>query len=323
MTPSDQDRNYVPVDKALLIADNTAINFNIFLCQSAVGKKPILLAGKDTLVSHLKEKLANAQYGSLCIEKNSIDIFNIFLEQSISSILDDKKIPAEEKAKLIYESATNVVTDMFNNPEVPQNLSRTRSITENIIKFISHEKSAVQHLLQLSSHDYYTFTHCVNVAVIGTALWKVDGKGQEDELMDFALGCILHDIGKTRIGTNILKKPGPLTPAEFDEIKTHPEKGYHLMKDKVSDISLDIILHHHEKQDGKGYPKGLKGSELSNNAKISTIADVYDALTTKRAYADAEKPFNALVEMKAKMTGHFEEEKILEFIAMLGGQPAK
>ena len=91
------------------------------------------------------------------------------------------------------------------------------------------------------------------------------------------------------------------------------------MKDTLPPIALDVILHHHEQYTGKGYPHGLCGDEISSHAKIAAIADVYDALTTNRPYGLARPPFEAIMTMKEKMVGHFEQEKFLEFIRFLGG----
>jgi HD-GYP domain-containing protein (c-di-GMP phosphodiesterase class II) len=158
------------------------------------------------------------------------------------------------------------------------------------------------------------------VAVFGIGLWRVIVNGRVDELREFALGCLLHDIGKTGISDWILNKPGKLDEQEFDEVKKHPQLGVELMKDSVSDLALDVILHHHERYDGTGYPEGLVGKQISDNAKIASIADVYDALTTNRPYSDARKPFNAVLLMKEQMVGHFEQEKFIKFIYMLSGK---
>ena len=95
-----------------------------------------------------------------------------------------------------------------------------------------------------------------------------------------------------------------------------------LMKGEISDVALDVILHHHEKYDGTGYPEKLAGHDISDNAKVAIIADVYDALTTNRPYGDARDPFQAMLLMKEKMVGHFEQEKFISFVKFLSKTPA-
>ena len=232
-------------------------------------------------------------------------------------LVDDPNIPLAEKSQIIYKCAGNVIKDVFADPRSGENLKRAEDITSNIIKFALSDDASIASLLQLSSRDYYTFTHCLNVAVFSIGMWQQICPGEKTGLQEFALGCILHDIGKSRIDESILNKAGPLTAEEFAVIKKHPQYGYELMAQSVPPISLDVILHHHEKHSGEGYPKGLTGDKISNFAKIATIADVYDALTTRRVYAEARDPFKAMLIMKQEMVGHFEQEKFISFIHLL------
>ena len=121
------------------------------------------------------------------------------------------------------------------------------------------------------------------------------GEGlSEQEIMDIALASIMHDVGKIAIPDAILNKPGRLTPEEFEIMKTHTTQGGELLK-KISLMreheafryAYDIAVHHHERYDGKGCPEGLKGDEISLWAQIVSLADVYDALISKRIYKDA------------------------------------
>ena len=110
----------------------------------------------------------------------------------------------------------------------------------------------------------------------------------EEELNTFYYACLLHDIGKINIPDRILMKPDRLTKEEFEIIKTHPRVGAEAIKkiEKFND-SLSIILSHHERWDGKGYPDGLKGEEISLAARITSIADAFDAMTSTRSYREA------------------------------------
>ena len=122
------------------------------------------------------------------------------------------------------------------------------------------------------------------------------------DLKHFCSGILLHDIGKTRISTDILNKKGKLTKEEFEEIKKHPEMGVEILKETGSAFTEEyfITLQHHENYDGTGYPHGLKGDEILRCGKIARIIDVYGALTTNRPYAVAIRPFAALVEDEGK-----------------------
>jgi len=131
---------------------------------------------------------------------------------------------------------------------------------------------------------------------------------------------LLHDIGKLAIPLNVVNKPGHLTGEEFTAMKKHPKAGLEILEHRssVNVLSLKIVIQHHENYDGSGYPYGIKGEEIHLFARIARIIDVYDAMTSKRTYAEAMRPFAVLAEMKNKMPGCFDEKLLKEFIYFLG-----
>ncbi len=311
-------RQYIAVNRDHLLVNAAGIKFEIYARMTGDEKdRPVLLCGKETPHDKLVEILLKKHFRELYILDADNAEYWTLLEDSMKKIIKDEHISLDDKSSLVYNCATETVKAVFEDPRSGENIKRCRNVTNHIIDFALGNRESVASLLKLGSHDYYTFTHCVNVAVFAIGLFQCIGRGTEDELRDFALGCMLHDIGKTDIDGKVLNKPGKLTDAEFDQIKKHPGFGVELMKGMVPDIVLDVILHHHEQYDGRGYPEGLTGDHISDNAKISAIADVYDALTTNRSYAKARTPFDAALLMKEKMVGHFEQEKFIEFIRFL------
>lgn len=311
-------RKYIAVNRDYLLANASGIKFDIYARMTGDEKvRPVLVCGKETPHDELVEILLKKYFREFYIVDADHAEYWILLEDSMKKIIKDEHISLDEKSSLVYNCATETVKAVFEDPRSGENIKRTQNVTNHIIDFALGNRESIPSLLKLGSHDYYTFTHCVNVAVFAIGLFQCIGRGTEDEMRIFGLGCMLHDIGKTDIDEKILNKPGKLTDAEFDQIKKHPVYGVELMKGMVPDVVLDVILHHHEKFDGRGYPEGLAGDQISDNAKISAIADVYDALTTNRSYAMARSPFDAALLMKEKMVGHFEQEKFIEFIHFL------
>ncbi|MED1641533.1 HD-GYP domain-containing protein [Bacillus thuringiensis] len=140
----------------------------------------------------------------------------------------------------------------------------------------------------LGLKDAYTKAHSKRVAVYATILAKETKEYNQSSLTKFYYSCLLHDIGKMGIPNKILKKPSSLTKEEYNVMRTHPERGLQIVK-LFPFISVDpsIILSHHEKWDGSGYPNGLKRHEIPLSARIVAITDAFDAMTSTRLYRTA------------------------------------
>ncbi len=150
----------------------------------------------------------------------------------------------------------------------------------------------------LESKDTYTEMHSRNVETISYHIARKMNLSEE-EIFNIALAARLHDIGKVGIPNAIITKPTRLTDKEFDIIKSHPVKSYEIIK-KLESLKkmAEIVKHHHERLDGKGYPDGLKEDEISVGARIVAIADTFEAMTSDRSYRKALSPETALQEMK-------------------------
>lgn len=314
--------NFVPVSREEILAGSDKLSFDLYSISLEQGiLEPRILCRRGTSAHEVARVISSRLLDKLLVRRQALQAFYDHMEGSLGAIIDNPRLPTKKKSDILYNCATNVMQDIYNDPRSGENIERGREITNQIIRFSLHDAIAIPTLLALSSHNYYTFTHCVNVAVFGVGLWQFIGLGSPSELREFAQGALLHDVGKSKIPDAILNKPGKLTDEEFEIIKSHPQEGHDLMAGKISDMALDIILHHHERYDGSGYPEKMSGEAISDNAKVAIIADVYDALTTNRPYGDARDPFQAILLMKDKMVGHFEQKKFIAFIKFLRKTP--
>jgi putative nucleotidyltransferase with HDIG domain len=172
----------------------------------------------------------------------------------------------------------------------------------------------------IESKDAYTQGHCLRVADLSCAIARRTGL-DERRMFWFRVGALLHDVGKIAVAPEILNKPGRLTSEEWALMRSHPEAGVELLRgiDFPEDV-LPIVLHHHEKWDGSGYPHGLSGKAIPVSARILGIADVYDALTTTRSYKPGMPHEVAMATMRAGAGTHFDPDLFPEFEAVIAGR---
>jgi HD-GYP domain-containing protein (c-di-GMP phosphodiesterase class II) len=173
-------------------------------------------------------------------------------------------------------------------------LEHIAGTVEVIIDEILSGKEVAGGLTQICSADIYTYAHSVDVCILSLSVGVKLGYARP-KLLRLGIGSLLHDLGKTKIPAEILNKPGELTPDEFNEMKKHPEYGHQIFQKTrgFSSQSASIILCHHERYDGTGYPRGLKGDKISEMSVICAVSDVYNAITTDRVYRDALPPHEA------------------------------
>ena len=201
-------------------------------------------------------------------------------------------------------------------------LKIVKKVTEDIVESILRNSDALLSLSQLKGYDDYTYVHSVNVAILITAFYNSVGYNI-DKLVEAGMGGILHDIGKMRIPENILNKPGKLTDSEFSIIKRHPEYGINAIINKrgISDITKKVILQHHERYNGRGYPFGIKGERINEVGLISAVADVYDALTSDRVYKAAWTPHKAIACIFREKGSSYSSHIVDMFTKLIGVYP--
>ncbi len=311
--------DYLPITPSSL-RTNTTVGCDIYLLAKTTAEvRFVLYCVRDAVFDDEKKNMLVAQkIKSLFIKKDEQQAFFEYLENNFQHIISDTSISTDERTKVVHGAATNLVKDIFNDPK-SGTIERTKEFAHNMVDYVNKDSKAAESLLKVAVHEYYTYTHSVSVAAVGTLFGQDIGLGVKD-LKGLCAGILVHDVGKTRISTDILNKKGKLTKEEFDIIKKHPELGVEVLEETGIEFKEEriITIQHHENFDGTGYPYGLKKEEIHPCGKIARIIDVYDALTSKRSYADALRPFSALREMKEVMLDCFDMEMFKEFIRFLG-----
>jgi len=253
----------------------------------------------------------------------------LITDQYESKILDNYELELQEKIGLTVHCASQVMKTFFDKGVLAKDdFEVIKSVAHNFISFtdlLLQENQAVSALIgELIGCDYQVYTHSVHVSLYSGILSCELKKNRiydfdQERLKNLFVGTLLHDIGNILIDTEIRLKKTPLSPEEFQEIKKHPLYGQELVSHTgLHEESLDIILHHHEKWNGGGYPHGISYQQITPFARIVCISDGFDALTSKREYRNAFKPFEALTMMKKKMIGKFYQPYLDIFIQFLG-----
>lgn len=229
----------------------------------------------------------------------------------IKNILDEKtKMKSMKIVKNTFVSVFKETKMSFSLPN--ENISEVSEIINKMIEDIIKNKDILLTVSNLISSDLYTYEHSVNVATLSILIGLKLGYNNE-KLKALGIGALLHDIGKVNISNEILDKPDKLTDEEFFIMKKHSSYGYDIIKniDSVSKLSKKIILEHHERLDGTGYPNGIKARELCEEVRIVSIADVFDAITSDRVYRKKMKTYNA-VELIYSQLGEKLDKQIFE-----------
>jgi len=197
-----------------------------------------------------------------------------------------------------------------------------KQLVEEISDSVTRNPSALISLARLKTSDDYTYMHSVAVCAMMVALARQLGL-DDARTRSAGMAGLLHDLGKAVMPQEVLNKPGKLSEAEFAVIKSHPEEGYRMLlkSDSIDAIALDVCLHHHEKMDGSGYPKGLKGDDISLLAKMGAVCDVYDAITSNRPYKAGWDPAESLRKMAEWSKGHFDPLVFQAFVKSMGIYP--
>lgn len=203
------------------------------------------------------------------------------------------------------------------------NVAKVRENIEELIDSAFRNRDAALALLKLKFYDEYIFTHSLNVAVLAIGMGFHMNLTRAD-ILNLGMGAMLHDLGKTGVPLAILNKKGRLTDEEYNTIKGHPLIGARLLEkhQEVPPQTIDLTRHHHERIDGSGYPDGLSGDELNSMLTITSLSDVYDALSSDRIYHKGLLPHEALKTIFALRDKQFNRLWIERFVQCLGIYPA-
>lgn len=242
-----------------------------------------------------------------------------FLEEVIVDQVDHQQ-------RVLYAQVRNNFERIMGQATVELDLVHFQNSIATMFEFLQSVRVGHSLLEKLANFDNYLMSHSTNVCYIAMLVGmkltdyleqqSPDRTGGRD-LRLLGLGCLLHDVGKMRVPAEILNKPAKLTPEEFDVMKRHPTIGFDMLEGLAPSDAADVVLNHHQRWDGRGYPeiadrrtgwryRTLNGEEIPVFSRIATMADIFDAATSKRCYSDAKPAVQVLHEMRTWCKGAFD-----------------
>jgi len=262
------------------------------------------------------QKLSEFGVSELFVKFDSRREHHQYLEEKLASLLDKPNVSIAKKAAVLYELSDPILSTIYTTPESAELVHSACGYVKNCIKYLN-DRGALPELVELSCKTLTEHTHALHVSTYAIALAKRVGFQSYEEVFALGMGGLLHDIGKSKIDVKILNKPGELDDEEWLLVRQHPKLGEDILDHRqlVPVLSKRIVAEHHERVNGKGYPRGIKNIHVFS--KIVGIADVFNSLTSTRPYAGAMKPFDALKLMIQTMKHEFDPKLLAAFIEML------
>lgn len=229
-----------------------------------------------------------------------------------------------QQARRIYDRSRPVLRSMFEQARMGRALDTAGAadLVEQISESVQRNPWALLSVARLKAADEYTYMHSAAVCALMIALSRQMGLDAQ-RTRDAGMAGMLHDVGKAMVPAAIINKPGRLSTAELEVMRTHPERGHELLRrlDGIAPAVLDVCLNHHEKMDGSGYPNGQPAERISLVARMGAVCDVYDAVTSNRPYKPGWDPAGSLRRMAGWAGSHFDRQVFQHFVKSVGIYP--
>jgi len=302
------------------------IPFTIY-ARPSINKMPAIIDYNRIYTHRYKSKLVKAGIDKCYIKKESVPELLYYVDNNIETILSNKDIHPKDKTNLFYHTALRRTKRAFEKPG-RESFLRIREIIAIMLENILKNKETMNPLLALMQHNHrslckppiYTFTHSLNVGILATFFVKKLLNGiDRNNLEMIGLGFLLHDIGMLKVPGQIINKKASLNKSDSAVIKQHPKWGYDVMN-RVGNIPPEvayIIMEHHERLDGKGYPFQLKGESIHLLARMCAIMDTFDALISERIHKRAVSIVEALKIIQERVPYKYDRDLFSSLIILL------
>ena len=316
----DKNNKYLPVTlRSIKTGPFAGCDLYLQTVVNTENKYLLYCKGNKLFDDERKESFVKKNINKIYVAKNGSAQYMRFMETNLEQVVHDDMAALQEKVRLIYDVAANMMSDVLIVPETNITIERARDWTTVTLDFILRNKEVYSHLMKILTYDGNVFKHSVNVAIIGLLFGYYLGIPVND-LLTMGTGLLLHDIGKTKIDHYMTKKRlEDLTKEEREQSRKHPELGFILLSNSgnLSREACLIAKQHHEQYNGKGYPDNLKGEGIHYYSRISRIVDEFETRMSKNLAIDTNVAFDVLQNMVKGMEGSFDKEILKKFIDFL------
>jgi HD-GYP domain-containing protein (c-di-GMP phosphodiesterase class II) len=317
--PVQLDGDYLPVDLETLDFERAS---PCDLFRRLPGGEFVFFAQKGLVIDgDLRGRLQENRTRILYVREEEGGVYHEYLQQTLVTIVRDPVVDSHKKAEAVLSACRQVMRRVFDDPRAVF-IQHACGVIEPTVDLILADDQATRHLVKLTSYDRCTAVHSTNVGIFGVALSRfILGSDRSHDMHRLGIGFFLHDLGKCKIPIEILNKPGPLTTDERRIVNCHVLDGYQMLDNSglMTDEARTVILEHHERDDGHGYPHGKLASGIHPYARICRLADIYEALTSDRPYHQRRSTFEALKLMKEKVVTDLDEALFAKFVRLFLG----
>ncbi|MDR4498629.1 MAG: HD domain-containing protein [Candidatus Scalindua sp.] len=264
----------------------------------------------------------HASQNPIVIKNSDISLYRKYLKKLVQECSSSRGISTELHCGIVRENSKLVIKEVLDDPKNGNNIQKSSSVVETLVDNILGQEKTFYNLMKITSYDYYTYNHSLNVCTLSIGLGILKNLKRNPDLFELGLGALLHDVGKSLIDPQIINKPGKLTDEEYIIVQGHVAAGTKLLEDSSETIpknSFFPVLQHHEKISGFGYPYKLKEKRIHLFGRITAIVDFYDAMVTDRPYRKALEPFDAL-KLMSEYPDDYDQVLMKDFVIMLGEQ---
>ncbi len=305
---------FIPVRIEHIIGNDANRSFDLYIRRG--DRYMLYCAGKEKVKPEMWDSLRRRDVSLFYIESSDRETYGSFLGKVLGESLKNPDMSIPKKAEIATEAVNVTARAFFEKPDVGM-LDNFKQVVLETTEFVLSENAALTHLIALTSFDFTTYTHSVNVGLFSLGFARLI-MPNAPEFMETVTGFFLHDVGKTSVPKEILNKNGPLSDAEWVVMRRHPEDGAKLLESlgQIHPATVVVTLQHHERINGSGYPFGLSGDDIHLSARICAIADTFDALTAERPYKQKQSTFTALQKMKLEQFANFDPVYFERFVKL-------